>query len=230
MSGKTRSNKKLGYISGLILFCLVVAAVVYAVLTASASAFMSGDKISELRSKYPLYENDPPLIDMKKPKLEDLVKRADAFVLAEVLEALPEYTVELIEDSDTPEGKLYEKGKEYGMQNTASFMQYRVRVIENITGESSGKGEEVRGDIIIAMNAQFRGYAPEPEPGMRIVTPVSKGEGKHEGKYFYSKYGFYYVTDDDHVLSAYVEDDGYEFTGRTLDHLKKKIRELAGTK
>lgn len=191
---------------------------------------MNEDEINRLREKYPLYEEDPPLIDMKKPKFEDLVKRADAFVLAEVLEALPEYTVELIEDSDTPEGKLYEKGKEYGMQNTASFMQYRVRVIENITGESSGKGEEVRGDIIIAMNAQFRGYAPEPEPGMRIVTPVSKGEGKHEGKYFYSKYGFYYVTDDDHVLSAYVEDDGYEFTGRTLDHLKKKIRELAGTK
>lgn len=191
---------------------------------------MNEDEINRLREKYPLYEEDPPLIDMRKPKLEDLVKRADAFVLAEVLEALPEYTVELIEDSDTPEGKLYEKGKEYGMQNTASFMQYRVRVIENITGESSGKGEEVRGDIIIAMNAQFRGYAPEPEPGMRIVTPVSKGEGKHEGKYFYSKYGFYYVTDDDHVLSAYVEDDGYEFTGRTLDHLKKKIRELAGTK
>jgi len=191
---------------------------------------MNEDEINRLREKYPLYEEDPPLIDMRKPKLEDLVKRADAFVLAEVVEALPDYTVELIEDSDTPEGKLYEKGKEYGMQNTASFMQFRVRVIENITAESSGKGEDVRGEIIIAMNAQFRGYAPEPEPGMRIVTPVSKGEGKHEGKYFYSKYGFYYVTDDDHVLSAYVEDDGYEFTGRTLDHLKKKIRELAGTK
>ncbi len=191
---------------------------------------MNEDEINRLREKYPLYEEDPPLIDMRKPKLEDLVKRADAFVLAEVVEALPDYTVELIEDSDTPEGKLYEKGKEYGMQNTASFMQFRVRVIENITAESSGKGEDVRGEIIIAMNAQFRGYAPGPEPGMRIVTPVAKGEGKHEGKYFYSKYGFYYVTDDDHVLSAYVEDDGYEFSGRTLDHLKKKIRELAGTK
>jgi len=191
---------------------------------------MSEDEISELRAKYPLYEMDPPLIEINKPKLEDLVKRADAFVLAEVVEALPDYTVELIEDSDTPEGKLYEKGKEYGMQNTASFMQFRVRVIENITAESSGKGEDVRGEIIIAMNAQFRGYAPGPEPGMRIVTPVAKGEGKHEGKYFYSKYGFYYVTDDDHVLSAYVEDDGYEFSGRTLDYLKKKLREIAGRK
>ncbi|HOQ07384.1 MAG TPA: hypothetical protein PK127_01185 [Clostridiales bacterium] len=229
-SGKTRPGKKLGYISGLILLCLIAAAVVYAVLAGSASASLGGKRFSELREKYPLYEYDPPLISMNKPKFDDLVKRADAFILAEVVEVLPEYTIELIEGSETPEGKIYEKGKEYGMENAEPFVQYRVRVIENITGESSGKGEEVRGDIIIAMNAQFKGYAPEPEPGMRIVTPVSKGEGKHEGKYFYSKYGFYYVTDDDYVMSAYVEDHGYKFSGRTLDHLKKKIRELAGRK
>lgn len=223
-SGKTETNKKLGYIPVLVLLCLV--AVIYAVLSASPPASLDEERLNELRSKYPLYEEDPPLIDMRKPKLEDLVKRADAFILAEVTEVLPDYTVELITDSDTPEGKLYEKWKEYGMQNTASFMQFKVRVIEDITAESSGK-EGILGDIVIAMNAQFRGYTPEPEPGMRIVTPVAKGEGKHDGKYFYSKYGFYYVTDDNYVLPAYVEDDGYEFSGKTLDILKRKLMEMS---
>ena len=229
-SGETRPSKKLVCISCLVLLCLVAAAVIHAVLSGPASVSMSEDEISELRAKYPLYEEDPPLIEINKPKLEDLVKRADAFVLAEVVESSQDYTVNLIESSDTPEGKLYEKWKDHGMQNTAPFMQCKVRIIENITGESSGKVEDIPGEIIIVMNAQHRGYAPEPEPGMRIVTPVAKGTGGHEGKYFYSKYGFYYVTDDDHVLSAYVEDDDHKYSGKTLKYLKKNLKKMSAKK
>jgi len=50
-SGKTETNKKLGYIPVLVLLCLV--AVIYAVLSASPPASLDEERLNELRSKYP---------------------------------------------------------------------------------------------------------------------------------------------------------------------------------
>lgn len=236
--GKTKINKKVWYLSGLVLLVLIAALAFNFIL--SASAALGDEQVSELRSKYPLYEGSPPLAVMRERGLKEMLSLCDAVILGEVTEALPEYSVVLVEGNDTPEGKIYEKGEQLGlqMQNTASFMQYRVKVAEVISAKSSGQGEvdggqeadidgqaeSICGDIIIAVNSQLRGYVPEPEAGMKIVTPVKRGEGKHEGKYFYSRVGFYYVTDDGFVLSAYVEDEDNRFTGRTLEYLKRKIK------
>ena len=236
--GKTKINKKVWYLSGLVLLVLIAALAFNFIL--SASAALGDEQVSELRSKYPLYEGSPPLAVIRERGLKDMLSLCDAVILGEVTEVLPEYSIVLVEGNDTPEGKLYEKGEQLGlqMQNTASFMQYRVKVTEVISAKSSGQGEvdggqeadidgqaeSICGDIIIAVNSQLRGYVPEPEAGMKIVTPVKRGEGKHEGKYFYSRVGFYYVTDDGFVLSAYVEDEDIKFTGRTLEYLKRKIK------
>ena len=238
--GKTKINKKVWYLSGLVLLVLIAALAFNFIFPASAA--LGDEQISELRSKYPVYEGSPPLAVMRERGLKEMLSLCDAVILGEVTEVLPEYSIVLVEGNDTPEGKLYEKGEQLGlqMQNTASFMQYRVKVTEVISAKSSGQGEVDGGqeadidgqaesicdDIIIAVNSQLRGYVPEPEAGMKIVTPVKRGEGKHEGKYFYSRVGFYYVTDDGFVLSAYVEDEDIKFTGRTLEYLKRKIKEM----
>lgn len=250
--GKTKINKKVWYLSGLVLLVLIAALAFNFIFPASAA--LGDEQISELRSKYPVYEGSPPLAVMRERGLKEMLSLCDAVILGEVTEALPEYSVVLVEGNDTPEGKIYEKGEQLGlqMQNIASFMQYRVKVAEVISAKSSGQGEgddgqeadiksqaektseqaesisgqaeSISDDIIIAVNSQLRGYMPEPEAGMRIVTPVKKGDGKHDGKYFYSRVGFYYVTDDGFVLSAYVEDEDNRFTGRTLEYLKRKIK------
>lgn len=238
--GKTKINKKVWYLSGLVLLVLIAALAFNFIFPASAA--LGDEQISELRSKYPVYEGSPPLAVMRERGLKEMLSLCDAVILGEVTEALPEYSVVLVEGNDTPEGKIYEKGEQLGlqMQNTASFMQYRVKVAEVISAKSSGQGEvdggqeadidgqaeSICGDIIIAVNSQLRGYVPEPEAGMKIVTPVKRGDGKHDGKYFYSRVGFYYVTDDGFVLSAYVEDEDIKFTGRTLEYLKRKIKEM----
>ena len=251
-SSKAKINKKIWYLSGLALLVLIAALVFNSIL--SASATLSDEQISELRSKYPVYEGGSPLSSMREVGLKGMLDLCDAVIMGEVTEVLPEYSVVLIEGNDTPEGKLYEKGEQLGLQvqDTAMFIQYRVKVIEVISTKSSGQGEgtggqgadidsqaesisgqaestgdqaeSISGDIIIAMNTQLMGYEPELEAGMRIVVPVKMGDGKHEGKYFYSRVGLYYVTDDGFVLSAYVEDEDSKFTGRTLEYLKRKIK------
>lgn len=221
------SKKSVYILSLLFLFTAATFAVKGILLSAPT---LSEERILELRTQYPLYDENPPFVFAKEPKLEEVLKTVDAVILGEVTEVLPEYSVELITDSDTPEGKIYEKAKQYGMTNTASFIQYRVKVFRDISGISSVESKDIEDDIIISVNSELEGYIPELKPGMKIITPIKKGAGKHEGKYFFSKYGFYYVTEEGYVLSAYVEDGNAEFTGKTLDYLEGKLKEIAAVK
>lgn len=221
---KIKLIKKPGCLLVLISITLIIILTIYSIQPESPS--LSEVQINELRSQYPLYESNPASIQMKEPKIEEVYSISDTVILGEVVEVLPEYTIELVQGSDTPEGKIYEKWKAYGITNFASFLQYRVKISEDITGNNFDNNEDIGKDIIIAVNSQLKGDVPELLPGMKIITPIKKGKDKHEGKYFFSKYGFYYVTDDGYVLSAFAEDSKNNFTGKTLDFLKSKIKEM----
>jgi hypothetical protein len=203
---------------------LLPSIIAFTVKSAFGSSLTSS-RVDELRSQYPLYLENPHHINMIEPNFNQIIEHSDGFVLAEVIEQLPEYEVNLIDDTDTSEGKIFEKGKEFGLRDTATFIQYKIRLIEEITGDQFIEENEPSTEIIISVNSEFEGYIPELKPGMKIVTSIKRGEGKHEGKYGFSKYGFYYVTDSGHVLSAYNESKNDKFTGKKLEILKAKIKE-----
>ncbi len=220
---KMKINNKFMYLSGVMLLILAAVLTVNSVFLSTPS--LSEEQISELRAQYPVYWGAPPNVSMREPRINEIFDRADAVILGEVVEALPEYSIGFVEKgSNTPAEKIYEK---FGMSTTDSFIQYRVKVNEVIAGNIFDGEEGSKRDIIIINNAMFKGFMPELKPGMKIVTPVGKGEDVHEGKYWFSRFGFYYVTEDGYVLSAYNEDEKYKFTGKTLDYLKAKITELS---
>jgi len=230
ISRTIKANRRRGYIVSLAyIFCLLMLLIITGGPIVNRPSYMSLSA-EEMSAKYPVYEWNPPYITIKEPKIEEVFRGADAVIVGVVKEVLPEYSVNLIYDSNTPEGQIYEKSKGDGVRTSASFLQYRVHVIGDITEKMFKNDELTVQDIIIAVSSELKGYVPEPEPDMVIVTPVTKGKGSHEGRYFFSKYGFYYVTEDGYVLPAYVEDEEYKFAGRKLSYLKKKVKEIISEK
>lgn len=186
---------------------------------------LSQDEIEELRENYPLYPGVPDHLSMKVVTLDDAMKTAETFVFAEVIEQLPEYTINLIDDSNSAEGKIHEKGKEFGMTDTANFIQYKIKVIEDLFESNIFKNNQPE-EIIIAVSSEFKDVEPELKPGMKIITPIMQGKGKHQGKYLYYKYGLYYVTDDEYVLAAYDEGSKTVLTGKQIEHAKSALRKM----
>lgn len=208
------------------LFLLPVLLVVLIVnWTSWFSPPLSEKEIDELRTTYPVYKGNPGLMSMREPTLEESVQYADTFVLAEVIEQLPEYTIKLISNAQTPEGEIYEKGEDFGLTDTASFLQYRVKIIDDLFDSQLVQKNDAD-EITISINSEFKGFAPELKPGMKFLSPVSVGTEIHEGRYSYSKYGFYYVTEDDYVLSAFPEDSKAELTGKQIDYVKSALRKI----
>lgn len=178
---------------------------------------LSQERLAELRKEYPAYNEDPPFTSIARPTFESIMERSETVVIGEVVSELPEYTVELVKPGTTDQ-IIDEKAKSQGLLNsTASFKQYEIKVIKHIAGEP------VKDTIPIVYNADFIGYEPALKPGMSIITGIAKGEDVHEGKYFFTRFGTYYIVDDQYVLSAV--DDGFSKTmnGRTLDDLIGRI-------
>ncbi len=188
------------------------------------SSSLNQSEVEELRAQYPLYSGVPAHVSIKEITLDDIMKTAETLVLAEVIEPLPEYTIQLVDDSDSSEGKLQEKGKEFGLSDTATFISYRIKVMEDLLESEILHNQSA--EITIAVSSEFKEVEPELKPGMRIITPISQGTGKHQGKYLYSKYGLYYVTDHGYVLSAYDEGSGAKLTGQSLEEAKSALRKM----
>jgi hypothetical protein len=164
-------------------------------------------------------------MEIKEPQFTDVLKLSDAVILAEIVEELPEYTVELISDSSTPEGQIYEKGEKYGLSDNTKFVQYKVKVLEPIAYNPE-KAIKAGQDIVISYSSEFKDYMPKFNSGMRIIVPIKEGTGQHDGKYLFTQYGLYYVVQDQYVLSAYPENDSISFTGKTVNYTKQQIKQI----
>ncbi len=94
-------------------------------------------------------------------------------------------------------------------------------------------GEDVEKDTFLFYNADFAGVEPELKPGMKIIAVVKKGTtGEQIGGYSFTRYGTYYIVDDDYVLAAYEgeSEEILDFTEQTngiqLDDFMDKIKNL----
>lgn len=209
---------------GILCFILLASLVILAVFMYQQHLhkpnILSQERLEDLRKEYPAYNEDPPFASIARPTFESIMERSETVVIGEVVSELPEYTVELVKP-DTTDQIIDDKAKSQGLSNsTASFKQYEIKVIKHIAGEP------VEDTIPIAYNADFVGYEPALKPGMSIITGIAKGKDVHEGKYFFTRFGTYYIVDDQYVLSAV--DDGFSKTmnGRTLDDLIDRILQI----
>lgn len=68
---------------------------------------------------------------------------------------------------------------------------------------------------------------------MKIVTAIMSGTSdEQKGKYSYTRYGTYYIVDEEYVLSAYgghseeLTTFASQTNGKSLEHLIRTIKEL----
>lgn len=196
----------------------------------TSAASLSTEKINELRKEYPLSIGSPQNVDLQDLTFKQVLDYTDSVIVAEVIQQMPDFSVDLITEPGTPEGNLAEKLEASGEQPyRPEFTSFQVKVNEVVTGE------EVGDTINLIYNSDFKGVEPDLKPGMKIVAAVKKGVGKEqEGSYSFTRYGTYYVVEDDYVLSAFegqteeMKAFSRETNGYKLDHLIAEIKALKG--
>ncbi|MEK3796296.1 hypothetical protein MKX42_31630 [Paenibacillus sp. FSL R7-0204] len=194
----------------------------------SSATSLSPEKIKELRKTYPVSTGSPQNVDLQDLTFKQVLDYTDSVIIAEVIQQMPDFSVDLITEPGTPEGNLAEKLEAAGEQPyRPEFTSFQVKVDEVVTGE------EVGSTINLIYNSEFKGIEPELKPGMKIVVAVKKGVGKEqEGSYSFTRYGTYYVVEDDYVLSAFEgqseEMRGFsqDTNGYKLDNLISEIKAL----
>ncbi|WP_239328410.1 hypothetical protein [Paenibacillus sp. ACRRX] len=155
---------------------------------------------------------------MKKQSFQEVTKLTETIITAEVIGELPEYDIDLTGLPNTPENKINQKRKQNGLSTlTATFTQYEVKVLETINGNP------VTGNIKLVYNSVFRGIEPDLKKGMKIVTAIAAGKLAHEGKYYFTRYGTYYIVDNDFVLSAVDDEFSIKMNGRLLKEFIEEI-------
>lgn len=182
---------------------------------------LSQEQLLELREEYPAYNRDHPLIEVIRwPTFQEVMERVDAIVIGEVIAEIPEYVVNLSRPLMIDERLLEKESSLELPPSTARFRQFEVKVIKHIAGEP------VEDIIHLSYNAMFAGYEPDLSPGMSIITGIGKGRDLHEGKYHFSRFGTYYVIDDQYVLSTVDDEFSSTMNGQTLDIFIDHILEI----
>ena len=189
---------------------------------------LSPEKIQELRKEYPLSIGAPVNVNLRDLTFKEVLDHTDSVIIAEVIQQIPDISVELITAPGTPEGNLTAKEQEAGMNPyKPEFTSFQVNVKEVITGE------EVENTINLIYNSDFKDIEPNLKPGMKIVVAIKNGVGaQQEGSYSFTRYGTYYVVEGDYVLSAYegqseeMRDFTLQTNGKPLENLISEIRGL----
>ncbi|WP_454191072.1 hypothetical protein [Paenibacillus sp. Marseille-Q7038] len=194
----------------------------------TSTGALSQKRIQELRKDYPITMGAAANVDTRDVPFKEILEFADSVIVAVVVDQVEDVSVELPIESGTPEGNLAEIDKAAGIEPyMPTFVSYEVAVDEVIVGD------EVKDKVNIMYNSELSDIEPHLKPGMKIIAAVKRGVGPdQEGSYTFTRYGTYYIVDNDYVLSAF-ESESEEISiftnitnGRTIDNLKKKIKEL----
>ncbi len=178
---------------------------------------LTPERISQLRIDYPAYNENPELVDMKAPTFEEIIKEVDSVIVGRVVRELPPYEVDL---SPLLQPELRAKGNASGISSRHQFHQVEIEVVRHISGKP------VDQKIPLAYHAMFEGYEPKLKSGMNIVVGIASGSGVHQGKHFFTRFGTYYIVDDEYVLSAVDDAFSQQMNGQKLERLIAKIKEI----
>lgn len=190
-------------------------------------ASLTPARMEELRQEYKLSSSTPATIHMKDLSFKEVLERTDATIIAEVIRPIAEFSVELPSGPGTAEGAFADKQISLGgLSYQPKFTAFQVKVKEVITGV------EVTDTIHLVFNSEFKEMEPALKPGMKIVTAIKKADGQREGNYFFTRYGTFYIVDEDYVLAAFegqteeILDFNRETNGKSLQHLLGLIQTM----
>lgn len=169
-------------------FAVILSAVL--VLCFSLCACQSTAQNTEIRKKYPLITKSQFSLDVASFTFEELVSTSPDIVEISVVEVLPDYTIDFIDDINDVSTKLL-------------FHQYKVKVVNNLSETSLNKTDDET--ITICCNSRFDGSYPKLSVGMNAICSLEAAKGAHTGKYIFYNKGFYYI-DEGVALAAYEGD------------------------
>ena len=174
---------------------------------------LSESQISELRAEYPLIKDSMIAFDFPNLPLETMIELLPIIAEIELIEVLPDYTVEITAEID---GKI--------VSNDILFHQYKINVSEVVRNTI---GTELNDTIVICFADHFKDSFPVLKDGVKYIVTLEEAGGPHEGKYLYSSNIAYYITDDNYILSVYEEHGNVRHSGMTKDNFLKTISEYA---
>ncbi len=199
---------------------LVILGIVFAILIKTIpTTSLSQNEIEQLRTMYPINDNQPETIDVISLPLEDCIKTCDCYVEVEVISKPTEFIKTISIDSNTSEGALHEKA---GGLTEFTFVKCEVRVIDDAF-------DTINQEIIeLTYNSIFDVGMPSLDVGSRFIVG-----GVYNNKTDSIDIGsetIFYVTDDDYVLSLKSEASKNRHTGikkETLfDYLQNTKKEI----
>ena len=205
-----KNNKNLIIIALLVIAFIIPASVIIPSLI--PEDILTEEEVAKIREKnnYRIYKFDPSFwgtTDFKEVSFRETVKNTDTFAYCEVIG-----DAEFVE---LEAGEMINKG--------ATMRIHRLNVIKDSEGIFN-EGDE----FCFAYGLMNQGTTPRPKDGEKIILPISliflNGYEKDEYFAYSGETGYYYVTDDGYVISAFEEEEGCVYSGKTVDNLLKALR------
>lgn len=182
---------------------------------------LSESEISKLREKYPVcgdIRTLPPNGDLLVPTWEKVKAREDTFIYCTIGGDMTTYDQYI----STGNPELDKKRQENGIGDVYKFYEYPITVIEDAAGLFQ-PGDK----LTIASNMDFVDYKPHLSKGMKAIVPVIR-DMDVESRMQFGVNGFFYVTEDGYVLSAFDEQKASiktTITGEKVDVLLKELKQ-----
>lgn len=192
---KTAKRKRVLIVTVVLLAGLLLGAGVFLGSQRWGEDRLTAEQIAELREKYPVCAGCPPTVNMRDPSLEEAKGTSQTFVYGKVV------------------GDV-----QYFVSHSYAFYGYTLSVLDD------SEGLYQPGDTVtVIANAMMEEYDPKLIDGTEAVVPVSPEEGTD--RMYFSRAGFFYVTEEGYTLPAFAEPQGKECG---LDGLKTEalLREL----
>ncbi|MEK4249126.1 MULTISPECIES: hypothetical protein [Paenibacillus] len=201
MMGKRSTKKKWLWLVIVLILLVAFASILTYKSLEKEHDMLPPERVALLRLEYPAYNSFPELVEVMPSSFLELAQEAESIVIVKVIKQLPQYEINLI-------------------SHRPSFVQYEVAVEKVISGKPT---EDI---IHLSHNAMFIGFEPELKNGMRFILATGAGKDAHEGKYYFSRYGTYYIVDDYYVLSTVDDEYAEVMNGKTLRSLIKEIHKV----
>ncbi len=182
---------------------------------------LSESEIGELRGRYPVcgdVNKIHNLGSLRDITWDEIKEYHDTFIYCTIDGDMTTY------DQYIPTGnpELDKKRQENGIGDVYKFYEYPITVIEDAAGLFQ-PGDK----LTIASNMDFVDYKPHLSKGMKAIVPVIRDMDK-ESRMQFGVNGFFYVTENGYVLSAFDEQQASmktAITGEKVDVLLKELKQ-----
>ena len=202
-------NKRLIIIGLIFLAFIIVAAVLIPSLMPEDR--LTEEEIAQRRenNNYRIRKFDTSFyatIDFAEVTFRERVERTDTFAYCE--------TIKDKEYIELEPGGLISKNSEMRI--------HTARVIK----DSEGLFKE--GDVIVfAYGLMPQSYCPQPKVGDKMIIPVNFlfiNDVEEVWNTSSGNDGYYYVTEDGYCIAAFEEEEGFVYSGKTVDNLLKALK------